>query len=112
MKKIQFEETKLFCKMFCLKNVSLEKKFYMKRNFIFEKKNVQKIFLKKKTTVLFETGFIRYVPELMSSRMSLAPKTHFKVLGFDLGLEGQVLGLEASSPRKLPCPLLEDSTIF
>ena len=24
----------------------------------------------------------------------------------------QVLGLEASSPRKLPCPRLEDSTIF
>ena len=31
-----------------------------------------------------------------------------------LGLEGQVLGLglEASSPRKLACPRLEDSTIF
>ena len=27
-------------------------------------------------------------------------------------LEGQVLGLEALSPRKLPCPRLEDSTIF
>ena len=39
-------------------------------------------------------------------------RTHFEVLG--LGLEGQVLGLglEASSPRKLPCPWLEDSTIF
>ena len=24
----------------------------------------------------------------------------------------EVLGLEASSPRKLPCPQLEDSTIF
>ena len=35
-------------------------------------------------------------------------RTHFKVLG----LEGQVLGLEASSPRKLACPRLEDSTIF
>ena len=32
------------------------------------------------------------------------------VLG--LGLEGQVLGLEASSPRKLACPRLEDSSIF
>ena len=30
-------------------------------------------------------------------------RTHFEVLG---------LGLEASSPRKLPCPRLEDSTIF
>ena len=36
-------------------------------------------------------------PEVESSR------THFEVLG---------LGLEASSPRKLPCPRLEDSTIF
>ena len=37
-------------------------------------------------------------------------RTHFEVLG----LEGQVLGLglEASSPRKLACPRLEDSTIF
>ena len=41
-------------------------------------------------------------PEVESSR------THFEVLG----LEGQVLGLEASSPRKLACPRLEDSTIF
>ena len=39
-------------------------------------------------------------------------ETHFEVLG--LGFEGQVLGLglEASSPRKLACPRLEDSTIF
>ena len=39
-------------------------------------------------------------------------RTDFEVLG--LGLEGQVLGLglEASSPRKLACPRLEDSTIF
>ena len=37
-------------------------------------------------------------------------RTDFEVLG----LEGQVLGLglEASSPRKLACPRLEDSTIF
>ena len=41
-------------------------------------------------------------------------RTHFEVLGLGLGLEGQVLGLglEASSPRKLACPRLEDSTIF
>ena len=51
-----------------------------------------------------------------SSRTSLASRTssrtHFEVVG--LGLEGQVLGLglEASSPRKLACPRLEDSTIF
>ena len=39
-------------------------------------------------------------------------RTHFEVL--NLGLKGQVLGLglEASSPRKLACPQLEDSTIF
>ena len=37
------------------------------------------------------------LPEVVSSR------THFEVLG---------LGLEASSPRKLACPRLEDSTIF
>ena len=47
-----------------------------------------------------------YFTEVESSR------THFEVLGLDLGLEGQVLGLKASSPRKLPCPRLEDSTIF
>ena len=51
-----------------------------------------------------------------SSRTSLASRTSsrtdFEVLG--LGLEGQVLGLglEASSPWKLACPRLEDSTIF
>ena len=45
-----------------------------------------------------------------SSRASLASRTHFEVLG----LKSQVLGfgLEASSPRKLLCPQLEDSTIF
>ena len=50
--------------------------------------------------------------EVESSRTS--SRTDFEVLG--LGLEGQVLGLglglEASSPRKLACPRLEDSTIF
>ena len=44
-----------------------------------------------------------------SSRTSLASRTssrtHFEIL--DLGL-----GLEASSPRKLACPRLKDSTIF
>ena len=46
-------------------------------------------------------------PEVEFSRTSLASRTssrtHFEVLG---------LGLEASSPRKLACPRLEDSTIF
>ena len=56
----------------------------------------------------------RWAPEVESSRTSLASRTHFEVLGLGLGLEGQVLdlGLEASSPRKLACPRLEDSTIF
>ena len=51
-----------------------------------------------------------YTAEVESSRTSLASRTHFEVLG----LEGQVLGLglEASSPRKLACLRLEDSTIF
>ena len=42
--------------------------------------------------------------------LALASRTDFEVLG----LEDQVLGLglEASSPRKLACPRLEDSTIF
>ena len=40
--------------------------------------------------------------EMESSRISVASRTRFEVLG--LGLEGQVLGLglEASRPRKLP----------
>ena len=56
--------------------------------------------------------------EVESSRTSLASRTSsrtdFEVLGLGLGLEGQVLGLglEASSPWKLACPRLEDSTIF
>ena len=43
------------------------------------------------------------IPEVESSRTFLASRTHFEVLG---------LGLEASSPRKLACPQLKDSTIF
>ena len=47
-----------------------------------------------------------------SSRTFLSSRTHFDVLG--LGLEGQVfgLGLEALSPRKLPCPRLDDGSSF
>ena len=62
------------------------------------------------------TNYHYWIAEVESSRTSLASRTssrtHFEVLG--LGLEGQVLGLglEASSPRKLACPRLEDSTIF
>ena len=42
-------------------------------------------------------------PEVESSRTFLVSRTHFQALG---------LGLEASSPRKLPCPRLEDGAIF
>ena len=61
----------------------------------------------------FVVGQLRILlTEVEFSRKSLASRTHFEVLG--LGLEGQVLGLglEASSPRKLPCPRLEDNTSF
>ena len=46
----------------------------------------------------------------MSLASRTSSRTHFEVLG----LEGQVLGLglEASSPQKLACPRLQDSTIF
>ena len=49
---------------------------------------------------------VRSKLEVESSRSST--RTHFKVLG----LEGQVLGLEASSPQKLACLRLEDTIIF
>ena len=51
-------------------------------------------------------------PKDFDKSTRLSSRTDFEVLG--LGLEGQVLGLglEASSPRKLACPRLEDSTIF
>ena len=59
---------------------------------------------------------VLFEPEVESLRTSLASRTssrtYFEVL--NLGLEGQVfgLGLEASSPRKLPCPRLKDSSTF
>ena len=40
-----------------------------------------------------------WLSEVKSSRTSLASRIHFEVLG--LSLEGQILSLEASSPRKL-----------
>ena len=45
------------------------------------------------------TKFRLQSAEVESSRTSLASRRHFEVLG---------LGLETSSPRKLPCPRLED----
>ena len=73
------------------------------------------------STPNFNTDFLEVLcmsslskSEVESSRTSLASRTDFEVLGLGLGLEGQVLGLglEASSPRKLACPRLKDSTIF
>ena len=62
------------------------------------------------TNELALSHIFQFLSEVESSRTSLASRTRFKVLG----LEGQVLGLglEASSPRKFPCPWFEDSTIF
>ena len=61
-----------------------------------------------------QTKHARQISEVESLRTSLASRTssrtRFEVLS--LGLEGQVLGLEASNPWKLSCPGLEDSTIF
>ena len=52
-------------------------------------------------------SMMKWISEVESSRTSLASRTssrtHYEVLG---------LGLEASSPRKLACPRLEDSSIF
>ena len=76
---------------------------------IFHKKSASK---PPKTCDFAYFTSLRYWVE--SSRTSLASRTssrtHFEVLG----LEGQVLGLglEVSSPRKLTCPRLKDSTIF
>ena len=39
-------------------------------------------------------------------------RTHFDVLGPRKLTHFEVLGLEASSPQKLPCPRLENSSIF
>ena len=47
-----------------------------------------------------KTNFMKYSKWKLKVESS---RTHFEVLG---------LGLEASSPRKLACPRLEDSTIF
>ena len=76
--------------------------------------------LLKRSTVYLSRSLLYLRTEVESSRTSLASRTSsrtdFEVLGLGLGLEGQVLGLglglEASSPRKLACPRLEDSTIF
>ena len=47
--------------------------------------------------------------EVESSMTSLASRVHFEVLG--LGVEAQVLDLEAYKSFKTSCPLLEDSII-
>ena len=60
----------------------------------------------------FVYGQLKYFNETMLQSEVESSRTDFEVLG--LGLEGQVLGLglEASSPRKLACHRLEDSTSF
>ena len=69
---------------------------------------------KWKTKPNRNAGTQEHLSEVQSSMTSLASRTssrtHFEVFG--LCLEGQVLGLESSSSRKLPCPRLEDSTSF
>ena len=50
-------------------------------------------------------GYVIMRPEVESLRTSLASRTSSRT-------DFEVLGLEASSPRKLACPRLEDSTIF
>ena len=61
-------------------------------------KSKQLVFEKNVFTYCFMSlSLTKYWSEVESSR------THFEVLG---------LRLEALSPRKLPCPRLEDSTIF
>ena len=49
--------------------------------------------------------FSLYLADVKSSRTSLASRTSSRT-------HFEVLGLEALGPRKLPCPRLEDSTIF
>ena len=64
--------------------------------------------LERMCSLMLNFGYLNPVPEVEFLRTSLASRAHFGVLG----LEGQVLGLEASSPRKLPCTRLEKSTAF
>ena len=79
-------------------------------------KQVKKILNKIRTQLIAQNLFVYFYcvfflclfTEVESLRTSLASRTHFEVLG--LGLKGQVL--EATSPRKLPCPRLKDSTTF
>ena len=64
---------------------------------------------RKRVCRVIITGYQRW-SLVMRGYQRTSSRTHFEVLG--LGLQVQVLGLEASSPRKLACPRLEDSTIF
>ena len=50
-------------------------------------------------------------PTFLNTITEVKPSTtQFEVLG--LGLEGQVPGLESCKFSKMPCPWLENSTIF
>ena len=42
----------------------------------------------------------------------MALRTQFEVIGLGLIVQVLGIGLEASRPRELPCPRLEDSVIF
>ena len=71
----------------------------------------QQLLQHSNTKFLLLLPALERVLELFEAEVE-ASRTHFEVLGLDL--EGQVLGLglEASSPQKLACPRLEDSSIF
>ena len=92
----------LYCCLICVKLVS-NPTFSVTTNWM------QWLVLQNLATRGQQTWFDWYwwLPEVESSRTSLASRTssrtHFEVLG---------LGLEASSPRKLACPRLKDSTSF
>ena len=60
-------------------------------------------------SVSLNITFKTFKSEVESSRTSLASRTSSRT---DFEVLGLGLGLEASSPRKLACPRLEDSTIF
>ena len=67
----------------------------------FRQEKFRNIAIADSAAALEDLGFTALVlPEEESSASKTSSRTHF-----------QVLGLEASSPRKLPCPRFEDCTI-
>ena len=57
-------------------------------------------------SLVFQSYYQRWSPQ-----GRLWPRGHI-LKSLALASKPQVLGLEALGPRKLPCPRLEDSTIF